>query len=40
MEFWITASIILFIIVILSTFGPMFGLYGEMKHNGKGEEKE
>lgn len=35
MGFWITASIILFCIVILSVFGPMVGLYGSMKYKGK-----
>lgn len=40
MTFWITASILLFIIVMLSTFGPMFGLYGEMKYTVEGKENK
>jgi hypothetical protein len=38
MAFWITASILLFVIVIVSTFGPMVGLYGEMEYTSKKEE--
>lgn len=38
MGFWIMISILLFVIVIVSTFGPMVGLYGEMKYKG-GEDK-
>ncbi|WP_449537937.1 hypothetical protein [Ferdinandcohnia sp. Marseille-Q9671] len=38
MGFWITASILLFVIVMVSAFGPMVGLYGEMKY--KEEEKK
>lgn len=37
MAFWITASILLFLIVIASTFGPMVGLYGEMEYTSKKE---
>ncbi len=37
MTFWIIASITLFIIVLVSTFGPMLGVYGEMKHKEKEE---
>ncbi|WP_281288040.1 hypothetical protein [Bacillus rubiinfantis] len=40
MGFWITASILLFLIVIASTFGPMIGLYGEMKFNREEEQDE
>lgn len=37
MGFWITISIVLFLLVVISTFGPMLGLYGEMEY--KREEK-
>ncbi|MCP2033560.1 hypothetical protein L1279_000543 [Planomicrobium sp. HSC-17F08] len=40
MTFWITSSIVLFLIVIISAFGPLFGLYGEMVHKEEGEEGE
>lgn len=40
MTFWITSSIVLFVIVIISAFGPLFGLYGEMKHKGEGDGSE
>ena len=39
MGFWITASIVLFIIVVISAFGPMVGLYGDMKHEEKRDVK-
>jgi hypothetical protein len=39
MTFWITASIVLFLIVLISTFGPMFGVYGDMKHEEKEESR-
>lgn len=39
MAFWITMSITLFVIVCLSAFGPMIGLYGDMEHKGEGDTK-
>lgn len=40
MGFWITVSILLFIIVLLSTFGPMVGLYGEMTYEGEVDQDD
>ncbi|WP_255473306.1 hypothetical protein [Planomicrobium sp. CPCC 101110] len=40
MTFWITSSIILFLIVVISAFGPLFGLYGEMIHKENEEERK
>ncbi|PSL40742.1 hypothetical protein B0H99_104204 [Planomicrobium soli] len=38
MTFWITSSIVLFFIVVISAYGPLFGLYGEMIHKEKGDD--
>lgn len=34
MGFWISASIILLIIAILASYGPYFGLYGDVEDKG------
>ncbi|MDN7244641.1 hypothetical protein QWY16_14965 [Planococcus shenhongbingii] len=40
MTFWITSSIVLFLVVVISAYGPLFGLYGEMVHKEEEEERE
>lgn len=40
MTFWIISSIMLFLIVIVSVFGPYLGLYGNAKSEARKYELE
>jgi len=37
--FWIVMSILLTIILAISTFGPLIGIYGEMEYRESGDDK-
>lgn len=38
MTFWITSSIILFLVLMVSVFGPFLGIYGDVEKEEQGED--
>lgn len=32
---WIAAAIVLFLVLLVCVFGPLVGLYGDMRHEGE-----